>query len=74
VRDAMALYPTGPDVQIVSERLVEIAGHPALQQSVQSNGSRLQQTSLVHESKLITLIVYGDRRPAEAVVASLELD
>jgi hypothetical protein len=74
LRDALAFYPLAADVHVLRERMLEIDGHPALQQNLRTPGGANQMVSLVHDTKLITMLVYGDAQPVGATLASLELD
>jgi hypothetical protein len=74
LREALALYPLSADVYVLRERMLEIDGHPALQQNLRTSGGANQVVSLVHDTKLVTLLVYGDAGPVRPILASLELD
>jgi hypothetical protein len=74
LRDALALYPLAADVQVLRERMLEIDGHPALQQNLRTPGGANQMVSLLHDAKLITVLVYGDVEPVAPILASLDLD
>ncbi len=71
--EALDRYALEPSVRRTPKGLMEIGGHPALLHDLQAASGPIRMVSLVHESRLFTILVYGDPELASAVVRSLLL-